>query len=114
MTKYGKIECRQSFKVHNTINLETEQKVEKVLNEFKKLYLPSVIYGRLQKKYWDDVDKSLVYCFKDKKIQVRTRFKINLNGGTWYEIDSVRVNGEFVVCDENSYRPDLDLVESEN
>ena len=33
----------------------------------------------------------------------------NLNNGTWYQIDSVRVNGEYVVSDENSYKPELDL-----
>lgn len=102
-----------SFKVHNTWNLDREQFLTKILKTVKKLFLPTQTYGKLQNSFWDDENKVLVYAFKNFLILVRIRQGVNLNRGTWFKIDSVRVNGEWVVYDEKSYRPEVNnLVES--
>lgn len=113
MTKYDNFTIRQSFKVHNTWNLSYEQIAEKLLKQVKKLFLPTDLYGKLKSSSWDKESKSLVYTFKGIEIRVRVRPMANLNGGSWYQIDSVRANGEYVVSDENSYQPELDLAVSE-
>lgn len=112
MEKYGHFTIRQSFKVHNTWELSYEQKADKLLKQVKKNFLPTEIYGRLKKSFWDKESLSLVYIFKEIEIKVRIRPMCYVNRGTWCEIDSVRVNGEYVVCDENSYQPELDSAES--
>lgn len=114
MEKYNHFTIRQSFKVHNTWDLSYDQLAVKLLKQVKKNFLPSSVYGKLKSSCWDKKSYSLVYTFKDQEIKVRIRPTCNLNRGTWYQIDSVRVNEEYVVSDENSYKPELDLVESEN
>jgi hypothetical protein len=109
MEKYNNITIRKSFKVHNTWSLSYEQLADKLLKQVKKSFLPTELYGRLKSSSWDKESKSLVYTFKENEIRVRVRNMCNLNNGTWYQIDSVRVNGEYVVSDENSYKPELDL-----
>jgi hypothetical protein len=113
MEKYNNFTIRESFKVHNTWDFSYEELADKLLKQVKKSFLPTELYGRLKSSSWDKESKSLVYTFKENEIRVRVRPTCNLNGGTWYQIDSVRVNGEYVVSDENSYKPELDLVESE-
>jgi hypothetical protein len=112
MRKYNHFTIRESFKVHNTWNLSYDQIADKLLKQVKKIFLPTSDYGKLKSSSWDKESKSLIYTFKDQEIKVRIRPTCNLNRGTWYEIDSVRVNGEYVVSDENSYKPELNLVES--
>ena len=111
MERYNKFTIRESFKVHNTWSLSTEQLLNKVLKQVKKSFLPTETYGRLKSSSWDKESKSLVYTFKEIEIKVRVRPTCNLNQGTWYNIDSVRVNDKYVVLDENSYTPELNLVE---
>jgi hypothetical protein len=110
MEKYNNFTIRKSFKVHNTWDLSYEELTDKVLKQVKKSFLPTELYGRLKSSSWDKESKSLVYTFKENEIRVRVRPTCNLNKGTWYQIDSVRVNGEYVVSDENSYKPELELV----
>ena len=110
MEKYNNFTIRKSFKVHNTWDLSYEELTDKVLKQVKKSFLPTELYGRLKSSLWDKESKSLVYTFKENEIRVRVRPTCNLNKGTWYQIDSVRVNGEYVVSDENSYKPELELV----
>lgn len=114
MQKFKLFTIGTRFKVHNTWNLSTEQRVNKILKTVKDNFLPTSSYGRLKKSFWDDVSKSLVYVYQNQEIKVRLNIGCNLNRGTWYSIDSVRINDEYVVCDENSYKPELELVESEN
>ena len=114
MERFNFFNIRQSFKVHNTWNLTTEERVKKVLKTVKDNFLPTSEYGRLKTSFWDDDSKSLVYVFQNQEIKVRVRVGCNLNRGTWYSIDSVRVNDEYVLCDENSYKPEINLVESKN
>jgi hypothetical protein len=113
MEKYNKFTIRQSFKVHNTYSLSYEQLADKLLKQVKKSFLPTESYGKLKSALWDRESKSLIYTFKEIEIRVRVRPTCNLNNGTWYQIDSVRVNGEYVVSDENSYKPELNFAESE-
>jgi hypothetical protein len=112
MEKYNKFTIRESFKVHNTWNLSYEQLADKLLKQVKKSFLPTELYGKIKSSSWDKESKSLVYTYKEIEIKVRVRPTCNLNRGTWYQIDSVRVNGEYVVADENSYKPENDLAES--
>jgi hypothetical protein len=114
MEKYNDFTIRASFKVHNTWDLSYDELADKLMKTVKKNFLPSSVYGRLKNSFWDKELKSLVYTFKDQEIKVRIRPTCNLNRGTWYQIDSVRVNDEYVVSDENSYKPELELVESNN
>jgi hypothetical protein len=114
MEKYDNFTIRQRFKVHNTWNLSYEQCADKLLKQVKKSFLPTELYGRLKSSLWDKESASLIYTFKEIEIKVRVRATFNINRGTWYEIDSVRVNGEYVVSDENSYKSELILAESNN
>jgi hypothetical protein len=114
MEKYNDFTIRKSFKVHNTWDLSYDELADKVLNNVKKNFLPFSVYGKLKSSSWNKETKSLIYTFKDQEIKVRIRPMMRMNKGTWFQIDSVRVNGEYVVYDENSYQPELELVESNN
>jgi hypothetical protein len=92
--------------------LSYEELADKLLKQVKKIFLPTELYGKLKSALWDRESKSLIYTFKEIEIRVRVRPTCNLNNGTWYQIDSVRVNGAFVVADENSYGIENGLLES--
>ena len=95
LTKQGK-----SFKVHNTWGLHAtwndggqEKLMTKILNTLKSTLKDGTDLGRVKRSYIEDSDDVLWFCYetKDNTIRVSLYGGMNLNRGTWYNINEIKI-----------------------
>ena len=96
LTKQGK-----SFKVHNTWGLldlwnegGKEQYFDKLLNKLKSTLKEGTDLGRVKRSYIDRTDNDVLwFCYetKDNTIRVSLYENMKINGGTWFNIDEIKI-----------------------
>jgi hypothetical protein len=91
----------KSFKAHNTWGLHAtwneggkEKFMTKILNTLKSTLKEGTDLGRIKRSYIDDSNTDITwFCYetKDNTIRVSLMRGMNLNRGTWFRIDEIKI-----------------------